>query len=246
MADPKPKSAPSPKVSPTRNAVSLLLLLVVGVISVIELRAGFGHMMTAKAMAAKATDGEFDGVSLEEAKGMVLLFPSETVNTREADSTYTYEWVSVLRPLMQKKSPQIVVVASNEEKPVALAFSTETLEDEPRPDPASSGAPAPSMPAGMSGMGGPGMGGPGMGGPGMGGGEKSGGRPPMEGDEAGAPPADAPAAIAPTVAPPSVPGSAAPAPADATPAETPAPSDAAPPAADAAAPAEPAVDAAPK
>ena len=75
MADVKPKSATSPKVSPARTVASLILLLVVGVVCAIELRAGFGQMMSGKSLAAKSNDGEFTDLSLEEARGMMSLAP---------------------------------------------------------------------------------------------------------------------------------------------------------------------------
>lgn len=222
MADEKPKSAPGPKVSPARTIASLILLLIVGVICAIELRAGFGQMMSGKSLAAKAKDGEFTDLSLEEARGLLSLAPKETKEDRGPDSYYHYEWYSLLRPLMGQQNPKLTIVATNEEKPMAMAF---IATDEPdvvlSPDAKDSGAGAapPGMIGGMGGGMGMGMGGmrpgggPGGNGPdgnGPGGGLSS--RPPLEeqpeSSEAPAPaetsaPAEPPTGEAPADAAPS-------------------------------------------
>ena len=177
MADAKPKSATGPKVSPARTVASLILLLIVGVICVIELRAGFGQMLSGKSLAAKSDDGEFKDLSLENARGMMALAPTETSETRGPDTYYYFEWYSLLRPLMGQKNPKLTIVATNGEKPMALAFFASDETD-------SINQSAPSMEeATSSGAGGPGM----MGGPEMGSAPGGGGnsnRPPMEDEPA--------------------------------------------------------------
>ena len=229
MADVKPKSATSPKVSPARTVASLILLLVVGVVCAIELRAGFGQMMSGKSLAAKSNDGEFTDLSLEEARGMMSLAPEETIENRGPDTYYHYEWYSFLRPLMGQTSPKLTIVATNEEKPMAMAFfASDEIDSIAKTAPsidgtANSGVEASGMMGG--GMGGPGMGGPGMG---MGGRTDTGGgkseRPPMEDEPVSS---DSPSpAETPAPAENNVPADA---PASETPAgDAPAPSSAAP------------------
>lgn len=180
MADVKPKSATSPKVSPARTVASLILLLVVGVVCAIELRAGFGQMMSGKSLAAKSNDGEFTDLSLEEARGMMSLAPEETIENRGPDTYYHYEWYSFLRPLMGQTSPKLTIVATNEEKPMAMAFfASDEIDSIAKTAPSLDGTADSGVEA--SGMMGGGMGGPGMG---MGGRPDTGGgkseRPPME------------------------------------------------------------------
>ena len=184
MADVKPKSATSPKVSPARTVASLILLLVVGVVCAIELRAGFGQMMSGKSLAAKSNDGEFTDLTLDDARGMMSLAPTETSENRGPDTYYHFEWYSLLRPLMGQTNPKLTIVATNAEKPMALAFfASDETDSIARSAPsveataesgAEEGAPGMSM----------GMGGPGKG---MGGGPGGGGknkRPAMEDEPA--------------------------------------------------------------
>lgn len=188
MADEKPKSATGPKVSPARTVVSLILLLIVGVICAIELRAGFGQMMSGKSLAAKSNDGEFTDLTLDDARGMMSLAPTETSENRGPDAYYHFEWYSLLRPLMGQTNPKLTIVATNGEKPMALAFfasdETDSISQVAPPTEegtnAGAGAGGPGMMSG--GMGGPGMG-MGMGG-GPGGGDAKSKRPPMEDEPA--------------------------------------------------------------
>ena len=196
MADEKPKSATGPKVSPARTVASLILLLIVGVICAIELRAGFGQMMSGKSLAAKSNEGEFTDLPLEEARGLLSLSPNERTEERGPDTYYHYEWYSLLRPLMGQQNPKLTIVASNGEKPMALAYFA---SDEPdvATSPLAKDSGAGAAPPGM--MGGSGMGGGMGGGMGMGSGDGTGGgrgpsqRPPLEEDSEpaeGAAPAD--------------------------------------------------------
>ena len=226
MADVKPKSAKSPKVSPVRTVASLILLLVVGVVCAIELRAGFGQMMSGKSLAAKSNDGEFTDLSLEEARGMMSLAPKEIIENRGPDTYYHYEWYSFLRPLMGQTNPKLTIVATNEEKPMAMAFfASDEIDSIAKPAPSIDGTADSGVEA--SGMMGGGMGGPemetGMGGrPDTGGGKSE--RPPME-DEPESSDSPSPAET-PAAAENSVPAEA---PASETPAgDAPVPSSAAP------------------
>ncbi len=157
MADKKTVSGSGAKVSPARTAASVVLLLIVGVICVIELRAGLGQMLSGKALAARSNDGEFTELSLDEAVGLLTMAPQATVETRHLDSIHRYEWYSVLRPLIGQQNPQVTIISSNEEKPMALAFTTADEEPESAPVPASAGETSSPM-AGPGGMMGAGMG----------------------------------------------------------------------------------------
>ena len=222
MADVKPKPAKSPKVSPARTVASLILLLVVGVVCAIELRAGFGQMMSGKSLAAKSNDGEFTDLSLEDARGMISLAPKETIENHGPDTYYHYEWYSFLRPLMGQTSPKLTIVATNEEKPMAMAFfASDETDSIAKPAPSIDGTADSGVEAsGM--MGGPGMGMGMSGGPDTGGGKSE--RPPMEDEPVSS---DSPSpAETPAPAENNVPADA---PASETPAgDAPAPSSAAP------------------
>lgn len=184
MADEKPKSVAGPKVSPARTVASLILLLVVGIVCAIELRAGFGQMMSGKSLAARSNEGEFTDLSLDDARGMMSLAPTETSENRGPDTYYHFEWYSLLRPLMGQTNPKLTIVATNEEKPIALAFFASSEEDSAdRPSSQTGAATESGAGAGGPGMMGGGMRGPGMGmgmGSGPGGGGGSNKRPPME------------------------------------------------------------------
>ena len=212
MAQPKEHKPPAgPKVSPVRTIVSLLLLLVVGVVCAIELRAGLGQMLTGKAFAKKSEEGAFTNVKLSEAKSMVSMFPAETLHrSTPSETVVKFEWFSLLRPLMGESSPQMYVTAAGGDDPNALAYHTEAEDEETvAPNATGGGGPLPAgmgtggPPAGMGmggpggmGMGGPGgmgMGGPGGMGPGGGRGDGGKGRPEMEEDPAST---DVPAADA--------------------------------------------------
>ena len=181
MADQKPKSVVGPKVSPARTVVSLVLLLVVGVVCVIELRAGLGQMLSGKALSARSNDGEFKDLTFEEARGLLSMGPSESVENRGPDTAYRYEWFSLLRPLMNQKNPRITILASHDEKPMALAFHT-VLEDEMSAEPLPPAESSP--PPGTAGLKAGGMGPGSMGmGPSDGSGGRKGKRPDVEGEE---------------------------------------------------------------
>ena len=180
MADVKPKSPTGSKVSPARTVASLILLLIVGVVCAIELRAGFGQMMSGKSLAAKSNDGEFTDLSMEDARGMMSLAPKETIENRGPDTYYHFEWYSLLRPLMGQTNPKLTIVATNEEKSMALAFfASDETDSIAKSAPSIDGSVDSGVEA--SGMMGGGMGAPGMG---MGGGPEAGGgnseRPAME------------------------------------------------------------------
>lgn len=194
----KKKSPTGPKVSPARTVISLIVLLIVGVICVIELRAGLGQMWSGKALEASSKDGEFSDLTLEEARGLLSMAPSETVEDRGPDKAHRFEWYSLLRPLMGQKSPWIMIIATDEEKPMALAFTNEEevvveeVTDNAPPAPTPNMGPGGGGGMGMGGGGGMGMGmgpGGGPGGPGGGPGGPGGGpgggrqRPALEGED---------------------------------------------------------------
>lgn len=203
MSKPSPTPAGGPAVSKARTIVSLILLLVVGVVCVIELRAGLGHWMTANAMKGKCNaQGEFENLTLQDAQGLVKFGPAVKESQQDADVSFRYTWFSLLRPVMGDASPGLTLVATTGEKAMALTFHTDAEEEAAAPGP-TTGAGTPPAGASSGGPGGPGgmMGGPGggmmpggmMGGPGRPGGGPGGGgrreRPPVEdeGSETAAP-----------------------------------------------------------
>ena len=182
MATPRENKPPAgPRVSPVRTIISLLLLLTVGVVCGIELRAGLGQYLTGKAFGAKSEEGAFTEVTLSEAKSMVSMFPTETVHrSTPSETVIKFEWFSLLRPLMGEASPQMFVTAGGGDDPLAMTFHTEADDEATAPVSATDGGGGP--PDGM-GKGPIGMGGMGMG---MGMGMRPGGGGP------GGPPADGP------------------------------------------------------
>ncbi len=120
-------------VSGTRKMVSMVLLAVALVVLAIELRASIGQANSVKALSAKSEEGIFDGLSLADAQSMLSLFPAESViRETEHEKVFQYKWVSLLRPLMQQPQPQLFIVSSPSDPPVALTFFTD-------PDDANSG-----------------------------------------------------------------------------------------------------------
>ena len=165
-----PGSSPKgPKVSPVRTIVSLVMLVIVGGISVIELRAGLGQYLSVKEL--KKTFGNDENaanqktVTFEEAKALLRMGPSESVPTEGSiEKVYQYTWFSVLRPLMGETSPEIYIRVTAGNPPLAIDFFTSAEDAQGgnykyQTPPVSEGGAAP-MPAPMPGMGGPGMGGP--------------------------------------------------------------------------------------
>jgi hypothetical protein len=192
VSAPKVQTPNGPKVSPARTIVSLVLLLVVGVVCVVELRAGLGQMWTTNAMKANTKDGEFDGMALGDAKKLISMAPAESVTQEDSQSvTYKYEWKSLLRPLMGETNPVVFLIASKREPSMALAYHTDPTED-PAPvavplEPMSTEGAIIAPPNMGGGEGGPGMGagmGGGMGSGMGGGGGRRGKRPAAEGDDA--------------------------------------------------------------
>jgi len=211
-----------PKVSPVRTIVSLVVLLNVGTVCVIELRAGLGLYLTGKALATHQGDDaasdpaavensnappkprlEVKRITMQEARAMVKMFPTESVlRENEAETIYRYQWFSLLRGLIGEKAPEIFISADKGDPPMYQTFFTEGDEaggnyvGPASPDVGGAGLPPEDFAAGGPGrgMGRPpqGMGGRGgMGGPpgmGGGGGRKGGGgggggggmRPPAE------------------------------------------------------------------
>lgn len=188
MSQPSPTSTGGPAVSKSRTVVSLILLLIVGVICLIELRAGLGHFLTAKALKEKCNQqDEFENLTLQDAQALVRFSTSVEEQPSDADTSFRYTWYSLLRPLMGDESPGLTLVATKGEKPMALSFHTDSAEEpatnSPEPPAASSSSGGMMVPGGPGGgmmsPGGPGgmmPGGPG----GPGGGRRE--RPPVEDD----------------------------------------------------------------
>lgn len=186
-------------VSPARKAVSAIILVIAIVVLGVELRAGLGQKQTIDAMAKQSEDGVFTDTKLEDAKAMLVLFPSETViRDSEMETLYKYSWNSLLRPLMGQTHPELYLVASKSEPSYAISYYTDPddgsegffgdngtpagIREELPGDPSGASMGGGGGPPGMPGMGGrPGMGGPpGM--PGMGGGNRR--RPSADGESA--------------------------------------------------------------
>ncbi|MFM8724389.1 MAG: hypothetical protein ACKON9_04610, partial [Planctomycetaceae bacterium] len=188
-----------PKVSPVRTIVSLVVLLIVGTVCVIELRAGLGLYLTGKALATHQGDDaasdpasdensnappkprlEVKRITMQEARAMVKMFPTESVlRENEAETIYRYQWFSLLRGLIGEKAPEIFISADKGDPPMYQTFFTDGDEvganyvGPSSPDVGGAGLPPEDFAAGGPGrgMGGPppGMGGRGgMGGPGGG------------------------------------------------------------------------------
>ena len=175
-----PASAPKgPKVSPTRTIVSLVLLGVVGVLCIIELRAGLGNYLTGQAFKKNSVEGGFTDKSLAEIDALVSFAPKkEIVEDGGEIVTYRYQWFSLLRGLIGERPPEIYVVASANENAKALSYyalekGEEPPSNKPDPPPATFPGQTPRPPGG-------GGGGGGMGPPPGGGGGFGGMRPPAD------------------------------------------------------------------
>ncbi len=128
MASAPSGDAPAvPKVSSVRTTFSLILLLVVLVICVIEVRAGFGQFLTNKAFTNASQNNMFQDVSFAEAQGMLAAFPSESpVEVLATEDVHHYQWFSLLRPLMGEKSPEMYITVDHSDPPKAITFYTST------------------------------------------------------------------------------------------------------------------------
>ncbi|MCA9008959.1 MAG: hypothetical protein KDB01_04390 [Planctomycetaceae bacterium] len=131
MASAPSGNAPAgPKVSSVRTAFSLILLLVVLVICVIEVRAGFGQFLTNKAFTNVSQNNMFQDVTFADAQGMLAAFPSESpVEVLATEDVHHYQWFSLLRPLMGGKSPEMFVTTDHSDPPKALTFYTSTEDN---------------------------------------------------------------------------------------------------------------------
>lgn len=159
-----PKPAPKgPKVSPVRTIVSLVLLAVVGVLCVIELRAGLGNYLTGQAFKKNSNEGGFTDMTMEKLDGLVSFGPKKEIAEDGGELvTYRYQWYSLLRGLIGERPPEIYVVASVGDSPKALSYYALEKGEEPpstKQAPATSSGQAPSAPGAGMGPPGGGMGG---------------------------------------------------------------------------------------
>jgi hypothetical protein len=171
--------------------VSLVLLLIVGTVCLIELRAGLGQYLSGKALQSKSEGGlgVFQDLTFADAKAQLSMLPTESLaKETEVERVYRYHWFSMLRGLIGESAPEIYIVSSTSEPAMATSFYT-SAEDQngfnpeyvqpdtgqqdggaggPPSPPPMPGAPGMFPPGGSGGPGG-GMRGPGgMGGPGGG------------------------------------------------------------------------------
>lgn len=209
------KAPQGPKVSPARTIASLIVLLVVGVVCLIEMRAGLGQYLSGKelkgVLGGDDTAAPLKSVRFAEAKALLSMSPTEElVRETTHEKVYRFSWYSLLRPLIGEPSPQIFISVTTDADAIATGFFTSEDEQpgagyvyQQPPEGAGSVSPPPLLPPpsdvdGAPGPGGPG--GPGPGGPGgmrmpggfggmMGppGGGQGRKRPAMEGDEQAAP-----------------------------------------------------------
>ncbi len=181
-----------PKVSPVRTIVSLVVLLIVGTVCVIELRAGLGLYLSGKALAGTQEPAaedpsasppdpqqsnappkprlEIKRLTMDEARAMISMFPTETVHREsEYEIVYRYQWFSLLRGLIGEKNPEIYIAADKGKPSMYQTFFTDGDEaggnyvGPSSPDVGGTGLPPEDFTAGGPGGG---MGGPprGMGG----------------------------------------------------------------------------------
>ncbi len=131
-----PQAAPKgPKVSPARTIVSLIVLAVVGSVCIIELRAALGQYMSGKALLARQSSdgvdgaGTFQDLSLADAQAMMTMFPSmEVMKQDEGETVYRYSWTSMLRGLIGEEEPQIYLVGTSGDNPMAVTFFTDPTD----------------------------------------------------------------------------------------------------------------------
>jgi len=158
---------------------------VVGVVCLIEMRAGLGQYLSGKelkgVLGGDDSAAPLTSVRFAEAKALLSMSPTEEV-VRETDheKVYRYSWYSLLRPLIGEPSPQIFISVTTDADAIATGFFT-SEDEQPgagyvyQEPPGGSGSvspppllPPPSDVDGAAGPGGPGgRGGPGgPGGPG--------------------------------------------------------------------------------
>ncbi len=131
-----PQAAPKgPKVSPARTIVSLIVLAVVGSVCIIELRAALGQYMSGKALLARQSSdgvdgaGTFQDLSLADAQAMMTMFPSmEVMKQDEGETVFRYSWTSLLRGLIGEEEPQIYLVGTSGDSPMAVTFFTDPTD----------------------------------------------------------------------------------------------------------------------
>jgi hypothetical protein len=132
---------------------------VVGVLCVIELRAGLGNYLTGQAFKKNSNEGGFTDMTMEKLDGLVSFGPKKEVAEDSGELvTYRYQWYSLLRGLIGERPPEIYVVASVGDNPKALSYYALEKGEEPpstKQAPATSSGQAPSAPG--AGMGGGGM-----------------------------------------------------------------------------------------
>lgn len=118
-------------VSPGRKAFSTIVLIVLLVVLGIELRAGLGVSLSENALKANAQEGIISGLSLEEAKAKMMLWPTfEVDDSSGAETSIRYTWYSLLRPLIGKPPAVLYLVGSKGDNPVALSYHGELTDED--------------------------------------------------------------------------------------------------------------------
>ena len=126
MTEPVSTPTAKPGVSGIRKAVSGCLLLTALVVLAIELRALLGQANSANALAAVSTKGLFHNLTLSDAQNLLAFRPGATViRDNEQEKVFHYRWISLLRPVMGQRQPELFLVSSATEPAYAIAFYTD-------------------------------------------------------------------------------------------------------------------------
>lgn len=128
-AEPPDNASTEPRISSTRNTVSLILLVISLIVGGIEVRAGLGQFLTMRALNSVSENNAFKEVPFAEAEKMLVGFPSKLpVETTELEDVHHYQWYSLLRPLTGSKSPELYMTSNHTDPPKAVSFYTSVEE----------------------------------------------------------------------------------------------------------------------
>lgn len=121
---------PNRVVSPTRRAISILLLLVVIATLAIEVRATLGQQFSGNNLRAMLKDDLFVETDLPTVQKAIVLFPAvTTIRDNDIEVVYRYEWQSLLRGIAGKPPSELFLVA-RKNPPGPVTFYTERQDAE--------------------------------------------------------------------------------------------------------------------